>query len=179
MKVAVLVLAASLVAASSQAQAPRPFPQPGSRAPQQPDAPSEAAPPPQAVPPKPAAGQPEEPPTEAVLGVPVYPGAQFIASFDAGRRQRYYIFGSAGSFVDVVSYYRTALKQKGELVFDVPATHEFDVGRFREETMAFPPGVTVKDFQSEVSEGYPNPKPGGQPPRFPTLIQIVPVTGER
>ena len=41
--------------------------------------------------------------------------------------------------------------------------------------MAFPPGVTIKDFQSDVSQGYPNPKPGGQPARFPTIIQIVPV----
>jgi hypothetical protein len=68
------------------------------------------------------------------------------------------------------------LKQKGELVYDVPATHEFDVGKYREETQAFPPGVTIKDFQSAVSQGYPNPKPGGQPARFPTIIQIVPVT---
>jgi hypothetical protein len=119
---------------------------------------------------------PEGTPTEATLGVPVYPGAQFIASYDAGRGQRYYIFGSPASFVDLVSYYRTVLKQKGELVYDVPATHEFDVGKFREETMAFPPGVTIKDYQSDISPGYPNPKPGGQPARFPTLIQIVPVT---
>ncbi len=111
-----------------------------------------------------------------MLGVPIYPGAQFIASYDAGRGQRYYIFGSTASFVDLVTYYRNALKQKGELVFEVPATHEFDVGRFDEETMAFPPGVTIKDFQSDVSQGYPNPKPGGQPARFPTVIQIVPVT---
>ena len=27
--------------------------------------------------------------------------------------------------------------------------------------MAFPPGVTIKEFHSEVSQGYPNPKPGG------------------
>ena len=58
-----------------------------------------------------------------MLGVPIYPGAQFIASYDAGRGQRYYIFGSAASFVDLVTYYRNALKQKGELVFDAPATH--------------------------------------------------------
>ena len=60
------------------------------------------------------------------------------------------------------------------MVFDAPATHVFDIGRFREETMAFPPSVTIKDFQSEVSQGYPNPKPGGTPARFPTIIQIVP-----
>ena len=110
-----------------------------------------------------------------MLGLPIYPGSQFLASFDAGRHQRYYIFGSAAPFADLVAYYRSALKQKGELVFDVPATHEFDVGKFNEDTMAFPPGVTIKDFQSDVSQGYPNPKPGGQPTRFPTIIQIVPV----
>jgi hypothetical protein len=111
-----------------------------------------------------------------LLGVPIFPNAQFLASYDAGRGQRYYLFGSASSFVELVTYYRTILKQRGELVFDVPATHQFDVGRFREDTMAFPPGVTIKDFQSAVSEGYPNPKPGGQPARFRTVIQIVPVT---
>ena len=114
-------------------------------------------------------------PTEATLGVPVYPGAQFITSYDAGRGQRYFIFGSTAPFVDLVTYYRNALKQKGELVYDVPATHEFDVGKYNEEMMAFPPGVTIKDYQSDVSQGYPNPKPGGQPARFPTIIQIVPV----
>jgi hypothetical protein len=77
--------------------------------------------------------------------------------------------------VDLVTYYRNALKQKGELVYEVPATHEFDVGRFDEDRMAFPPGVVIKDFQSDVSQGYPNPKPGGQPARFPSVIQIVPV----
>lgn len=109
--------------------------------------------------------------------MPIYPGAQFIASYDAGRGQRYYIFGSTASFVDLVAFYRNVLKQRGELVYDVPATHEFDVGKFNEDTMAFPPGVTIKDYQSDVSEGYPNPKAGAQPARFPTLIQIVPLAG--
>ena len=113
-------------------------------------------------------------PTEAVLGAPIFPGAQYLTSYDAGRGQRFYIFGSTASFVETVTYYRTALKQKGDLVFDAPATHEFDIGRFREETMAFPPSVTIKEYKSELSEGYPNPKPGGQPARFPTIIQFVP-----
>ena len=158
----------------SQPPVPQPFPRPGASQPARPP-----QPPPQqpgAPPSQPAPIRPDAAPTEAMLGVPIYPGAQFIASYDAGRGQRYYIFGSAASFVELVAYYRTILKQRGELVFDVPATHEFDVGRFREETMAFPPGVTIKDYQSDVSQGYPNPKPGGQPARFPTLLQIVPVT---
>jgi len=158
---------------SQQQPVPQPFPRPGSNQPAvPPPAPStRPAPPPARTP----AG-PEAAPSEATLGVPIYPGAQFIASYDAGRGQRYYIFGSAATFVDLVAYYRTVLKQKGELVYEVPATHEFDVGKYREETMAFPPGVTIKDYQSDISQGYPNPKPGAQPARFPTLIQIVPVT---
>ena len=114
-----------------------------------------------------------------MLGVPLYPGVQFIASYDAGRGQRFYLFGSAAAFEVLVAYYRTLLKQRGELVFPVPATHEFDIGRFRSETMAFPPSVTIKDYESAVSQGYPNPKPGGQPPRFPTIIQIIPATEQR
>ena len=164
------------VLVSAQTQTPQPFPQPAS--PVRPAAPSRPAPPA----PAPATAAPaaaEQTPTEATLGVPIYPGSQFIASYDAGRGQRYYIFGSAASFVELVAYYRTILKQKGELVYDVPATHEFDVGRFREETMAFPPGVTIKDFQSEVSEGYPNPKAGAQPAHFRSIIQIVPVVPDR
>jgi len=153
-------------------QQPQPFPRPGTPVkPAQPVAPA-----PTPAPTTATAAAAEVAPTEANLGVPIFPGAQFIASYDAGRGQRYYIFGSASSFVELVAYYRTMLKQKGELVYDVPATHEFDVGRYREETMAFPPGVTIKDFQSDVSQGYPNPKRGAQPDRFPTIIQIVPVT---
>lgn len=167
------------LALTPQTPVPQPFPRPGPPAPSAPALPS----PPRTTEPEPEATAPpadadEEQdaiPTEATLGVPLYPGAQFLASYDAGRGQRYYLFGSTAGFVDLVTYYRTALKQKGELVFDVPATHQFDVGRFREETMAFPPGVTIKDFQSEVSPGSPNPKPGGEPARFPTIIQIVPV----
>jgi hypothetical protein len=172
-----LALAALLSAQSQQPPVPQPFPRPGpppAQPPRTPQPTQTAAP--QTPPPVTQPGQAEAVPTEATLGLPVYPGAQFIASYDAGRGQRYYIFGSSASFVELVAYYRTNLKQKGELVYDVPATHEFDVGRFREESMAFPPGVTIKDYQSDVSQGYPNPKPGGQPARFPTLIQIVPVT---
>jgi hypothetical protein len=162
-----------LTSLSQQQPVPQPFPRPGANQPAvPPPAPStRPAPTPARLP----AG-PDATPSEATLGVPIYPGAQFIASYDAGRGQRYYIFGSAATFVDLVTYYRSVLKQKGELVYDVPATHEFDVGKFREETMAFPPGVTIKDYQSDISQGYPNPKAGAQPARFPTLIQIVPVT---
>lgn len=152
-----------------QAPAPQPLPR-TTTPPAQPAAPATSAPI------KPASPATEPTPSEATLGVVIYPGSQFMASYPAGRNQRYYLFGSSASFADIVVYYRTLLKQKGELVFDIPATHEFDIGKFHEETMAFPPGVTVKDYQSGATEGYPNPKPGGQPAKFRTVIQIVPVT---
>jgi hypothetical protein len=162
-----------VVAIAQQAPPPQPFPRAG--VPPRGTQPTvQPAPPPEA----PATSVPanaEKPPTEAMLGVPIYPGAQYLTSYDAGRGQRFYLFGTAASFVDLVTFYRTVLKQKGDLIFDAPATHQFDVGKFREETMAFPSGVTIKDFQSQVSQGYPNPRPGGQPARFPTIIQIVAV----
>jgi hypothetical protein len=175
---ATVATAVTGVTFSGQPPVPKPFPQPGPPPPAAPRPGTEApnAPPPAPSAPATSPRQPAGAPTVAMLGVPIYPGAQFLASYDAGRGQRYYIFGSTAGFLDLVAYYRSALKQKGELVFDLPATHEFDVGKFREEAMAFPPGVTIKDYQSDVSQGYPNPQPGGQPARFPTLIQIVPVT---
>jgi hypothetical protein len=168
----------TLIAVLTFAQTQQPFPQPGGSAGRTPPPPPAAPAPagqPAATPPRAAPAGAELAPTEAALGVPIFPNAQFIASYNAGRGQRYYIFGTSGSFVDLVNYYRTTLKQRGELTYEVPATHEFDVGKFDEDRMAFPPGVVIKDFQSDVSPGYPNPKPGGQPARFPTIIQIVPV----
>jgi len=107
--------------------------------------------------------------------VPVYPAARFLRSYDAGQGQRYYLFGSTALFADIVAYYRKVLKTGGELVFDVPPVHMFEVGRFREETMVFPPGVTVKDYTSGSAGGYLDPQPGANPQRYPTIIQIVPV----
>jgi hypothetical protein len=124
--------------------------------------------------PQPSAPADPGAPTEASLGFPIYPTAQFLASYDAGRGQRYFIFGSTAPYADMVTYYRTTLKERGDEVFEQPPTHMFNVGRFREETMAFPPGVTIKDWTWGGSAGYPNPKLGAQPARFPTIIMIVP-----
>jgi len=116
----------------------------------------------------------EAAPADGALGVPVYPNAVFLTSYDAGRGQRYYLYGAAGSFVELVAYYRTLLKNKGTQIFDQPLTHIFEVGRYNEATMAFPPSVTIKDYASGGATGYLNPKPGAQPERFPTIVQIVP-----
>lgn len=117
----------------------------------------------------------EEAPTEITLGVPIYPNAQYLTSYDAGRGQRFYLFGTNTSFQDMVNYYSVRLRKRGNRVFDAPApaTHTFEVGRFRKERMAFPPGVTIKDYTWNTLGGYLNPALGAIPDRFKTLIQVV------
>jgi hypothetical protein len=136
-----------------------------------------SAPPPAAISATPAASQNASQTDELMerqFGLPVYSRAQFVASYDAGRGQQYFIFGTGASFTEVVAAYRTLLKKKGRLIFDHPPTHTFETNKFREKTMGFQPGITIKDFTATGSAGYPNPQPGEQPERFATLIQIVP-----
>jgi hypothetical protein len=165
-----------LVAATivTLAQTPQPFPRSGAQPPQAPPAPRAQPPAPTPAPAPPGAADDPGAPAAATVGAPIYPGAQFLASYDAGRGQRYYLFGTTAPYADIVLYYRTQLSERGDVVFREPPTHMFTVGRFRDETMAFPPGVTVKDWTWGGSQGYPNPKLGAQPARFPTIIMIVP-----
>jgi hypothetical protein len=172
--VAALIGTALLTGAVAGAQTPQPFPRPGGT-------PPEAARPTAAPPAAPAqpAGRTAAPGdvTSETLGIALYPTAQFLSSYDAGRGQRYYVFGTSAAFADVVGYYRTQLDQRGDQIYEVPATHMFlggRIGRFDDETMAVPPSVTVKDWTSGGSKGYPHPKLGGEPARFPTVIMIVP-----
>jgi hypothetical protein len=162
-----MLLAACCSAAPLAQVKPQPFPKPGQAPPQNP---------PPASPVSPVPGQPQDAgaPPEAVLGVTVYPTAQFIASYDAGRGQRYYLYGTTASFGEIVQYYRTLLRQRGDLVIEDPPVHQFDLGRFREDTMAFPPSVTVKDYTRGRAGGYLVARPGGQSLRYPTIIQVVP-----
>jgi len=175
-----MLLTIVLVSSNGLGQTPQPFPRPG----QQSQAPRPATPP-AAPPATPAPATPQAPaaarapadpnaPSAAAVYFPIYPSAQMVGSYDAGRGQRYYVFGTTSSFTDIVNYYKTQLDENGNLVFREPPTHMFEIGRFREETMAFPPGVTVKDWTWGGSQGYPNPKLGAQPSRFPTIIMIVP-----
>lgn len=161
---------------------PRPFPRPGQSEPDRGEArPAAENPSPAAQAGTPATARTGTPataqagavetPTEETLGFPIYPAAQFITSYDAGRGQEYYLFGADIGFDALVRYYRNVLDDRGDRVFDEPPTHIFEVGRFREREMAFPPSVTIKDHAWNGSEGYPDPA-GGH--RFRTIIQIVP-----
>jgi hypothetical protein len=168
-----LLVPAYVIVVAMLAQTPQPFPKPGATKPATPAAPGPQAPQPKVQPPGQPAPGPNDTPNEASLGVPIYPGAEFVGSFDAGKGQRYYLFGTNTGFLELVNYYKTVLKQKGELVYEEPAIHQFDIGKYKEETMAFPPSVTVKDYTWGGSAGYLNPKRGEQPARFKTIIQIV------
>jgi hypothetical protein len=162
------------------AQTPQPFPRPEQRPAQPP--PAATAPPP-APAPAPTAVQAARPPqapqtpgvpSEAELGAPIYPSAVYLTSYDAGRGQRFYIFGATVPYADLVGYYKTVMKQKGDELYDSPPTHQFETAKFRDDAMAFPPSVTIKDYTYGGSAGYPNPKKGASPERYPTIIQIVP-----
>src|SRR5258705_1776662 len=139
-----------LVALPASAQTPQPFPRGGATqtAPAPPPAPRPAVPAPTTGTVDPAT------PSEATLGFPVYPAAQFIASYDAGRAQRYYIFGTMASFVDLVTYYLAQLKDKGDLAFPDPPTHVFYMGGFKQATKILAPGRTIKDWTWGGAKGY-------------------------
>lgn len=165
-------LSLTLLATVASAQVPQPFPRPGTPPP--PVTPAPPAAPPQQPLPAPGAPQGTGEPAEGSLGIVMYPAAQFITSYDAGKGQRYYLYGTMAPYAEIVQYFRNTLRQRGDEVFQQPPVHQFDLGRFREETMAFPPSVTVKDYTWSGRGGYLNPTRGAQPARFPTIIQVVP-----
>jgi len=120
---------------------------------------------------------PEPPPGDATLGgAPVYPTAEFLESFDAGRGQRYYLYGTNSDFETIVGYYRNVLRNGGREIFRAPLMQQFDLGRFNEDNMAFPPSVVVKDYSGGATPGYLFVD-GTTEKRYLTIIQIVPAPG--
>jgi hypothetical protein len=149
---------------------PKPFPTTGSVEPPPKPAPTQP-PAPGAPPVPPPAGTPT---VQDLNGTPVYPGADYLDSYDAGRGQRYYIYGTNTPYPDIVIYYRNVLKNASNReIFRAPAMHQFDLGRFVEETMAYPPSVVVKDYTWNESQGYLVVS-GTAEKRYKTVIQIVP-----
>jgi hypothetical protein len=127
----------------------------------------------------PAPRQVEPPPGESTLGgAPVYPTAEFLESFDAGQGQRYYLYGSNTGYETIVTYYRSVLRNGGREIFKTPAVHQWELGRFDSNRMAFPPSVVVKDYSWNNSPGYLFVE-GTNEKRFVTIIQIVPLTSDK
>jgi len=191
MRRALLLAMVSLVASGLTGMAqttgtpvPRPFP--GAPAPPGPSAPRT----PPATAPEPAPTQPAAPVVDAApaattpapagpdLGVPVYPTADYLDSIDAGSGQQYHLYGTSTSYSEIVAYYRTVLKTGGREIYRTPGTYQFELGRFDDDRMAYPPSVVVKDYAGEASGGYLFPS-GTTEKRYPTIIQIVPPAAAR
>ena len=103
----------------------------------------------------------------------VFPGAEFIAAYDASRgHQKYHLYGTNTPYADVVAHYRTTLRGRNNEVFRTPPIHQFDLGRFDENTMSYPPSVVVKDYTWNGSTGYLHAA-GTTEKRYRTIVQIV------
>lgn len=155
--VALMLLGAAGMAFASQtqgtAQGPKPFPTAGA---------------PQTAPPIASAdGSP--------TAMPVYPAAQFLEVIDAGKGQQFHLYGTDAAFADIVAYYKATLKNSGRVLVQAPPMHQFDLGKYQEETMAYPPSVVIKDYTWNGSEGYLHVS-GATSKRYKTIIQIVPAT---
>jgi hypothetical protein len=116
------VLVLALASMEAAAQTPQPFqtprpsqpapPSPGAQAPppstqatstQRPPAATPAAPKPSTAPAAPAAPQAATP---DLGGIPLYPNAVYLTSYDAGRGQRFHLYGVLLPYSDAVNFYR-------------------------------------------------------------------------
>jgi hypothetical protein len=50
---------------------------------------------------------------------------------------------------------------------------QFELGRFRDDRMAYPPSIVVKDYSWNASPGYLHVA-GTSEVRYKTIIQVVP-----
>jgi hypothetical protein len=101
----------------------------------------------------------------------MYPGAEFLDSYDAGRGQRYFLYGADAAFETIVAYYRQTLKNGGRDI--LPGMRQFELGYFKSDRMAYPPSVVVKDYATSTPVGYLFVK-GSTEKRYATIIQVVP-----
>jgi hypothetical protein len=183
-----MMLAITVATPSAQSGAPVPRPFPGA------PAPSTSSGPPPASPQAPVAAPAQTPPAAAAQvqapapaaastgpelpGVPpTYPAAEYLEAFDAGAGQRYYLYGTNAPFAEIVSYYRTVMKNGGREIYRTPGMHQFDLGRFNDERMVYPPSVVIKDYAGGTTPGYLYVA-GTEERRYRTIIQIVPPGAE-
>lgn len=160
--------------AQTRAPVPRPFP--GAPAPPASTTPAPAPPGESATP---TSGQPAAPQPAPRIGPelpgvpPVYPTAEYLEAIDAGAGQTYHLYGTAAPFDEIVAYYRTVLRERGREIYETPGTHQFELGRFDDDRMVYPPSVVVKDYSGGAAPGYLFVS-GTEEKRFATIIQVVP-----
>lgn len=107
--------------------------------------------------------------------VPGYPGAEYLESFDAGKGQRLFVFGTNDPYARVVAFYKSQFKKTGEEVSRAPGIQQFDLGAFDSTGMAQRPSVIVKDYAWPQPTDYYIHVAGTAEKHFTTLIQIIPV----
>lgn len=109
-----------------------------------------------------------------LAGISGYPGAEFLAQYDAGSYQKLFVFGTNETYEAVLAFYKTQFKKSGEEVSRQPRIQQFDLGAFNSSNMSQRPSVIVKDYTQPDPEGYLHVS-GTSQKRFKTLIQIIPV----
>ena len=107
-----------------------------------------------------------------LAGISIYPGAELLTSFDTGKGQWVFTLGTDMPYSDIVAYYKTQTRSSGTEIFRTPLMHQFDLGSFRADAMAYRPGIVVKDYSTDT-QGYLHVA-GTTEKRFRTVIQIVP-----
>jgi len=113
-------------------------------------------------------------PSETLLGIKIYPNAEYLESFDVGRGQKCYLFGTNMAFTDIVLYYKGQFRgNTGRELFKMPQVQWWDLGSFDDKTMAMQPSVVVKDYSAVDGGGYLFIK-GATQKKYKTLIQVVP-----
>lgn len=177
-----MCLSVPMITRAQSRGVPVPSPFPGAGSPPSSTGSRPPAPPPRA-PDSPAPATPAPPAGAAAASAPVgpqlsgvpavYPAAEYLESIDAGSGQHYYLYGTEAPFSDIVAYYRTVMRNGGREIYDTPGIHQFELGRFEENRMVYPPSVVVKDYSSSPGRGYLHVD-GTTEKRFRTIIQVVP-----
>jgi hypothetical protein len=181
-----VALATSALAAQTttppptQTTVPRPTPFPGSTPPPatspKPTTTATPAPTPAAAATAaPQCGAATAAPADPLLaGIPLYPCAAFLETFEVGPNQRLFAFGTNDAYLDVVQFYKTQLKKSGEELSKLPAITQFERGTFDSGTMTQRPGIIVKDYAwPAVTDAYLHVS-GTTGTRYRTVIQVIP-----
>jgi hypothetical protein len=176
-------LAAQTTPPPTQTPVPRPTPFPGSAPPPAttPKPTTTATPTPTPTPTQtPVAGAPQcatagsTPADPLLTGIPLYPCAVFLETFEVGPGQRLFAFGTNDPYLDVVQFYKTQLKKSGEELSKMPAIYQFERGTFDSGTMNQRPGIIVKDYAwPAVTDAYLHVS-GTTGTRYRTVIQVIP-----
>ncbi len=157
----------------AQTPVPRPTPFPGATPPPSSSAPQPAKPADAAARPTVTVSGDLGQVDPKLAGIAAYPGAEMLDTYDAGKNQRLFVFGTNDTYDAVVTFYKTQLKKSGEEVSRTPRIQQIDLANFDANSMAQRPSVIVKDYTWPDTAGYLHVV-GTTEKRFKTLIQIIP-----